>query len=398
MRILFIFYLLLYFPFSVHTCAAKDELPSWIFQNQEGLYLGVSEVMDDAGLALLQAQARAVLNFCLTEGLPFETVTNSEINFDGKEEDTQRHETTQLELSGFECSLEKLYAHPSGEYFVLCRVKQSKSNNKILFSRKVDSKSHSITYSCCINSHITATLDHNSYSENITYNKNNSKEEIGVKIGEKILPAKQNYRYAEYAPSTGEEKAALTLSYKLQHSFGRVWIGVLTQIPLCNKEVTVKRASSLSTTSEKEIDVSKMNSLSTITGNAEGLPFPLYCAGITKGQLIIKAGYSIVEEMEEYLTATAITEKTNDFSACSDALVNALIDAAVQHNFYISSIVHHLARESQSDNKEFGIITKSNSNNTLKIIRNGWLQEPSRISCVCSFPIPKLNKAKEVQP
>lgn len=72
------------FLFSVRVCAAKDELPPWVFENQEGLYLGVSEVMDDAGLALLQAQTRAVLNFCLTQGLPFKTITTSEIDVEGK--------------------------------------------------------------------------------------------------------------------------------------------------------------------------------------------------------------------------------------------------------------------------------------------------------------------------
>lgn len=76
--------LFVYFSFSVRVCAAKDELPPWVFENQEGLYLGVSEVMDDAGLALLQAQTRAVLNFCLTQGLPFKTITTSEIDVEGK--------------------------------------------------------------------------------------------------------------------------------------------------------------------------------------------------------------------------------------------------------------------------------------------------------------------------
>ena len=86
--------------------------------------------MDDAGLALLQAQTRAVLNFCLTQGLPFKTITTSEIGVEGKKESTRRLEAARLELSGFACALEQLYAHPSGEYFVLCRVKQGKSNNK----------------------------------------------------------------------------------------------------------------------------------------------------------------------------------------------------------------------------------------------------------------------------
>ena len=135
--------LFVYFSFSVRVCAAKDELPPWVFENQEGLYLGVSEVMDDAGLALLQAQTRAVLNFCLTQGLPFKTITTSEIDVEGKKESTRRLEAARLELSGFECALEKLYAHPSGEYFVLCRVKQGKSNNKIIFTRDVSKKNHS---------------------------------------------------------------------------------------------------------------------------------------------------------------------------------------------------------------------------------------------------------------
>ena len=113
--------------------------------------------MDDAGLALLQAQTRAVLNYCLTEGLPFETITTSEINAEGEKESVQRLEATRLELSGFECALEKLYAHPSGEYFVLCRVKQGKSNNKINYSRDVNKKSHSRTDSCMVKSQFTTT-------------------------------------------------------------------------------------------------------------------------------------------------------------------------------------------------------------------------------------------------
>ena len=114
------------FLFFCTRLCSKRRLPPWVFENQEGLYLGVSEVMDDAGLALLQAQTRAVLNFCLTQGLPFKTITTSEIDVEGKKESTRRLEAARLELSGFECALEKLYAHPSGEYFVLCRVKQGK--------------------------------------------------------------------------------------------------------------------------------------------------------------------------------------------------------------------------------------------------------------------------------
>lgn len=83
MRLSLFLCLFVYFSFSVRVCAAKTTA-SWVFENQEGLYLGVSEVMDDAGLALLQAQTRAVLNFCLTQGLPFKTITTSEIDVEGK--------------------------------------------------------------------------------------------------------------------------------------------------------------------------------------------------------------------------------------------------------------------------------------------------------------------------
>ena len=180
------------FLFFCTRLCSKRRLPPWVFENQEGLYLGVSEVMDDAGLALLQAQTRAVLNFCLTQGLPFKTITTSEIDVEGKKESTRRLEAARLELSGFECALEKLYAHPSGEYFVLCRVKQGKSNNKIIFSRDVSKKNHSSGIdSCLVSSLIATTLGHHSYSESVVYNKNNGKEEITLKVGENVLPGKQ---------------------------------------------------------------------------------------------------------------------------------------------------------------------------------------------------------------
>ena len=287
------------FLFFCTRLCSKRRLPPWVFENQEGLYLGVSEVMDDAGLALLQAQTRAVLNFCLTQGLPFKTITTSEIDVEGKKESTRRLEAARLELSGFECALEKLYAHPSGEYFVLCRVKQGKSNNKIIFSRDVSKKNHSSGIdSCLVSSLIATTLGHHSYSESVVYNKNNGKEEITVKVGENVLPGKTSYRYAEYPPQANKEKMGLKFSYDLQHSFGRAWIGALTQIPLCNKVVSVASVISSSTKSnEKEEIESIFNSISKLSGTSEGVPFPLYCTGITKGQLIIEAGNSSVRDL-----------------------------------------------------------------------------------------------------
>ncbi len=398
--------LFVYFSFTASICAAKDELPPWVFENQEGLYLGVSEVMDDAGLALLQAQTRAVLNYCLTEGLPFETITTSEINAEGEKESVQRLEATRLELSGFECALEKLYAHPSGEYFVLCRVKQGKSNNKINFSRDVNKKSHSRTDSCMVKSQITTTLEQHSYSESIVYDQNNGKEEITVKVGKDILSDKANYRYAEYTPRANKEKTALKFTYNLQHSFGRAWIGALTQIPLCNKEVIVKNLlSSFTKTNEKGQLESTINATSKLLGKAEGLPFPLCCTGITKGQLIMEAGiYGTVEEIsKEQICSTSMGEYKDGISACSDALAAVLVETASMIQTEVSSTVESsVSNDSQSGgNKSVDTLIDtftSKTNLSLKNFRIGWQQLPTGIACICVCPMPEIGVKKEVLP
>lgn len=407
MRLSLFLCLLVYFSFSVRVCAAKDELPPWVFENQEGLYLGVSEVMDDAGLALLQAQTRAVLNFCLTQGLPFKTITISEIDIEGKKESIRRMETAQLELSGFECTLEKLYAHPSGEYFVLCRVSQGKSNNKIIFNRDVNKKKHSSGIdSCLVSSLITTTLGHHSYSESVVYNKNNGKEGITVKVGENVLSGKANYRYAEYTPRSNKEETALKFSYDLQHSFGRVWIGALTQVPLCNKEVSVNSLmSSYTKPNEKKEIESIFNSVSKLLGKTEGLPFPLYCAGITKGQLIMEAGiYGTVEEnITEQICSTSLGEYKDGIAACSDALAAVLVETASIIGTEVSSKIEAYVKNDNlpDENKlidDYIDTFTSRSNQSLKDIRIGWQQLPTGIACICVCPMPKIGVKKEVLP
>ena len=371
------------------------------------LYLGVSEVMDDAGLALLQAQTRAVLNFCLTQGLPFKTITTSEIDVEGKKESTRRLEAARLELSGFECALEKLYAHPSGEYFVLCRVKQGKSNNKIIFTRDVSKKNHSSGIdSCLVSSLIATTLGHHSYSESVVYNKNNGKEEITVKVGENVLPGKTSYRYAEYPPQANKEKMGLKFSYDLQHSFGRAWIGVLTQIPLCNKVVSVASVISSSTKSnEKEEIESIFNSISKLSGTSEGVPFPLYCTGITKGQLIIEAGIygTVKENIAEQICSTGMGESKDGIAACSDALVTVLIETASMIQAEVSSTIKsYVPNDASPDgNKSMHALIDAFTSKTdlsLKNFRIGWQQLPEGIVCICTCPTPKIGAKKEVLP
>lgn len=406
MRLSLFLCLLVYFSFSVRVCAAKDELPPWVFENQEGLYLGVSEVMDDAGLALLQAQTRAVLNFCLTQGLPFKTITTSDISQEGKKYTNQRLEETRLELSGFECTLEKLYAHSSGEYFVLCRVKQGKSNNKITFSRNVNKRNHSGIDSCLVKSHIAATLEEHSYSESVIYDKNNGKEEIAVKVGTDVLSRKANYRYAEYTPRSNKEKTALKFSYDLQHSFGRVWIGALTQIPLCNKEVSVNSLmSSYTKSNEKEEIESIFNSVSKLLGKTEGLPFPLYCAGITKGQLIMEAGiYGTVEEnITEQICSTSLGEYKDGIAACSDALAAVLVETASMIGTEVSSKIEAHAKNDNLPNENKLIdayidTSTSKTDHSLKNFRIGWQQLPTGIACICVCPMPEIGVKKEVLP
>lgn len=404
MRTILFLYLLVCFPFSVHIYAAEDTLPSWIFEEHKGLYLGVSEVMDDAGLALLQAQARAVLNYCLTEGIPFESSTISTLNAEGEKTTTKRLEAIRLELSGFECTLEKLYAHSSGEYFVLCRVKQGKSNNKIIFNRDFDKSNHYGIDSCWVSSRITTTLEHHSYSESVIYNKNKGMEEVTVKVEDDVISGNANYRYADYTSRVKKEKIALKFSYNLQHSFGRAWIGALTQIPLCNKEVSVKSTISSTFKESKEDIESIINSSSSLIGKSEGLPFPLICIGITKGKLIMEAGiYGIVEkDIADQICTTTFGEYKDGISACSDALTNALIDSAMSTTSVISSKIESVIENGkpQNDNNSMENVNASTtlSSNVLKNFQIKWQQLPEGIICICTCPIPKLEKKKEVLP
>lgn len=406
MKILLFLYLLIYFPFSVHIYAAEDTLPSWIFEEHKGLYLGVSEVMNDAGLALLQAQARAVLNYCLTEGIPFESSTISKLNAEGEKTTTKRLEAIRLELSGFECRLEKLYAHSSGEYFVLCRVKQGKSNNKIIFNRDFDKSNHYGIDSCLVSSSITTTLENHSYSESVIYNKNKGMEEVTVKVEDDVISGNANYRYADYTPRVKKEKIALKFSYNLQHSFGRAWIGSLIQIPLCNKEVSVVGliSSSIKSNEKEEIE-SIFNCISELRGTSVGLPFPLFCTGITKGQLIMGAGiYGVVEENNtEQICSTSLGEYKDGIAACSDALAAVLIETAsmieTETNSKVEASIKNddLSKSNQSIDTLIDSFT-SKSNHPLKNFRIRWQQLPEGIICICTCPIPKLEKKKEVLP
>lgn len=404
MRTILFLYLLVCFPFSVHIYAAEDTLPSWIFEEHKGLYLGVSEVMDDAGLALLQAQARAVLNYCLTEGIPFESSTISKLNAEGEKTTTKRLEAIRLELSGFECALEKLYAHSSGEYFVLCRVKQGKSNNKIIFNRDFDKSNHYGIDSCLVSSRITTTLEHHSYSESVIYNKNKGMEEVTVKVEDDVITGNANYRYVDYTPRVKKEKIALKFSYNLQHSFGRAWIGALTQVPLCNKEVSVKSTISSTFKESKEDIESIINSSSSLIGKSEGLPFPLLCVGITKGQLIMEAGiYGIVEkDLADQICTTTFGEYKDGISACSDALTNALIDSAMSTTSVISSKIESVIENGKphNDNNSMENVNASTALSSLvmKNFQIKWQQLPEGIICICTCPIPKLEKKKEVLP
>ena len=90
------------------------------------------------------------------------------------------------------------------------------------------------------------------------------------------------------------------------------------QIPLCNKVVSVASVISSSTKSnEKEEIESIFNSISKLSGTSEGVPFPLYCTGITKGQLIIEAGIygTVKENIAEQICSTGMGESKDGIAA-----------------------------------------------------------------------------------
>ena len=173
-----------------------------------------------------------------------------------------------------------------------------------------------------------------------------------------------------------------------------------------HKVVSVASVISSSTKSnEKEEIESIFNSISKLSGTSEGVPFPLYCTGITKGQLIIEAGIygTVKENIAEQICSTGMGESKDGIAACSDALVTVLIETASMIQAEVSSTIKsYVPNDASPDgNKSMHALIDAFTSKTdlsLKNFRIGWQQLPEGIVCICTCPTPKTGAKKEVLP